>query len=139
MNRETMNRETMNRETMNRETIAALAWGGGIFAVALGASFARKLAYIDGDTVIRLVMGMNGLMIAYNGNRLPKAVVPSACAQRARRVGGCAMALSGLVFAGLFVFAPIPVAATVGTGAVMAGVAVTLGYSLWLHAKAKAV
>ena len=124
---------------MNRELIAALAWGGGIFAVALGATFARKLSYIDGDTVTRLVFGMNGLMIAYNGNRLPKAVVPSACAQRARRVAGWAMALSGLVFAGLFACAPIMVAATVGSGAVMAGVAVSLGYSVWLHAKAKAV
>ncbi len=124
---------------MNRELIASLAWGGGIVVLALGATFARKLGYIDGDTVTRLVIGMNGLMIAYNGNRLPKAVVPSVCAQRARRVAGWAMTLSGLVFAGLFVFAPIPVAATVGSGAVMAGVAVTLGYSLWLHAKMKAV
>ena len=124
---------------MNKELIAGLAWGGGIIALALGATFARKLGYTDGDTVTRLVIGMNGLMIAYNGNRLPKAVMPSASAQRARRVAGWAMALSGLVFAGLFVFAPIPVAAMVGSGAVMAGVAVTLGYSLWLHAKAKAV
>ena len=100
---------------MNKELIAALAWGGGIVALALGATFARKLGYIDGDTVMRLVMGMNGLMIASNGNRLPKAVVPSACAQRARRVAGWAMALSGLVFAGLWAFAPIPVAATVGS------------------------
>ena len=124
---------------MIKESTAALAWGGGIFAVALGATVARKLGYIDGDTVTRLVIGMNGLMIAYNGNRLPKAVVPSACAQRARRVAGWAMALSGLVFAGLFVFAPIPVAAAVGTGAVLAGGAGTLGYSVWLHAKATAV
>ena len=129
----------MNKDTMNKELIAALAWGGGIFAVALGATFARKLGSIDGDTVIRLVMGMNGLMIAYNGNRLPKAVVPSACAQRARRVAGWAMALSGLVFALEFAIAPIPVAAAVGSGAVFIGVAVALGYSLWLHAKAKAV
>jgi hypothetical protein len=124
---------------MNKELIAGLAWGGAILVVALGATFARKLGYIDGDTVTRVVIGMNGLMIASNGNRLPKAVVPGACAQRARRVAGWAMALSGLVFAGLFVFAPIPVAATVGSGAVMAGAAVTLGYCLWLHAKAKAV
>ena len=32
----------MNRETMNKELIAALAWGGAIFAEALGATFARK-------------------------------------------------------------------------------------------------
>ena len=124
---------------MNKELIAALAWGGGIIALALGATFARKLGYIDGDTVTRVVIGINGLMIAYYGNRLPKSVVPSACAHQAMWVGGWAMVLSGLVYAGLFVFAPIPVAATVGSGAVVAGLAVTLGYSLWLRAKAKAV
>jgi hypothetical protein len=57
---------------MNKELIAALVWGGGIIALALGATFARKLGYIDGDTVTRLVIGVNGLMIAYNGNRLPR-------------------------------------------------------------------
>ncbi|WZP00715.1 ammonium transporter [Isosphaeraceae bacterium EP7] len=129
----------MNEDAMKNEVILPLAWGGGIVAVALVATFARKLGYLDGDTVTRLVMAMNGLMIASNGNRLPKVVVPSACAQRARRAAGWSMALSGLVFAGLFVFAPIQVAAMVGSGAVMAGVAVTLGYSLWLHTRAKAV
>lgn len=73
---------------MQRELITGFAWGGSILALAIVATFARKLGYIDGDTVIRLVIGVNGLMIAYNGNRLPKAVVPSVCAQRARRVAG---------------------------------------------------
>ena len=90
--------------------IAPLAWGGGIVAVVLGATLARKLGYIDGDTVTRLVIGLNGLMIAANGNRLPKAVVPNAYAQRARRVAGWSLVLSGLVYAGLWAFAPIPVA-----------------------------
>jgi hypothetical protein len=123
---------------MQRELITGFAWGGSILALAIVATFARKLGYIDGDTVIRLVIGVNGLMIAYNGNRLPKAVVPSACDQRARRVAGWAMALSGLVYAGMFAFAPIPVAVMVGGGAVMTGVAVALGYRLWLNARAKA-
>jgi uncharacterized membrane protein len=128
----------MNKDTIKKELIAGVAWAGAMIAVALGAAFAHKQGYIDGNTKLR-VLSMNGLWIAYYGNRMPKAVVPSACASRARRVAGWAMALSGLVFAGLFLFAPIPVAATVGTGAVAAAVAVTLGYSLWVHGKAKAV
>jgi hypothetical protein len=32
----------MNRESMNKELIAALGWAGAIFAVALGATFARN-------------------------------------------------------------------------------------------------
>jgi len=124
---------------MNRELITSLAWAGGILALALGATLARKLGYIDGDTVTRLVIGMNGLMIASYGNRLPKSMVPSACARQVKWVGGWAMVLSGLVYAAVFVFAPIPVAVAVGCGAVVAGIAMTLGYSLWLRTRAKAV
>jgi hypothetical protein len=124
---------------MNKELMDGLAWGGGNVALALGATLARRLGYIDGDTVTRLVIGMNGLMIAYYGNRMPKAVVPSACARQVKRVGGWAMVLSGLVYTGLFMFAPVLVALRLGSLAVVAGIAVTLGYGLWLHARAKAV
>jgi hypothetical protein len=123
---------------MNKELIPSLAWGGGIIALALGATFARKLGYIDGDTVTRVVIGLTGLMIAANGNRLPKVVVPNAYAQRARRVAGWSLVLSGLVYAGLWAVAPIQVAIWGGSGAVVAGIAVTLGYCLSLRAKANA-
>ena len=128
----------MNKE-MKKELIGALAWAGVMFALALGAIFAHKLGYIDRDTVIRVVIGLNGLWMAWYGNRMPKAVVPSARAGQAQRVAAWSLVLSGLVYAGLCAFAPIPVAATVGTGAVVAGIAVTLGYCLSLRAKAKAV
>jgi hypothetical protein len=123
---------------MNKEVIGSLAWGVGIVALALGATFARKLGYVDGDTVTRVVVGANGLMIAWFGNRMPKAFVPSAWARQVRRVGGWSLVLSGLVYAGLWAFAPIPVAIAGGCGAVVAGIAVTLGYCLSLRAKAKA-
>jgi len=123
---------------MNKELIGALAWGGGIIALALGATFARKLGYVDGDTVTRVVIGINGLMIAWYGNRMPKAFVPSAQARQVTRVGGWSLVLSGLVYAGLWAFAPIPVAVAGGCGAILAGIAVTLGYCLSLRAKAKA-
>ena len=47
------------------------------------------------------------------------------------------MVLSGLIYAGLWAFAPISVATTAGTLAVFAGVAATLGYCLSLRSKAK--
>jgi hypothetical protein len=123
---------------MNKDLIGSLAWGVGILVLALGATLARKLGYMDGDTVTRLVIGANGLMIAWFGNRLPKAFVPSACARQARRVAGWSLFLSGLVYAGLFAFAPMPVAVAGGAGAVLAGIAMTVGYCLALRAKAKA-
>ncbi|WP_269713915.1 ammonium transporter [Caulobacter sp. NIBR2454] len=123
---------------MNKELVGSLAWAGGILAVALGASLARKLGYVDGDTVTRVVIGLNGLMIAWYGNRLPKTFVPSAGARQARRVAAWSLVLSGLVYAGLFAFAPIQVAVVGGCGAIILGIAVTFGYCLSLRDRAKA-
>jgi hypothetical protein len=123
---------------MNRDLVGSLAWGGGIVVLALCATFARKLGYIEGDTVTRLVIGTNGLMIAWFGNRMPKAFAPSAWARQVRRVGGWSLVLSGLVYSALWAFAPIPVAIAVGCGAVLAGIAVTLAYCISLRAKNKA-
>jgi hypothetical protein len=77
-------------------------------------------------------------MIAWYGNRMPKTVVPSAQARQARRVAAWSLVLSGLIYAGLWAFAPIPVAISGGTGAIVAGGAVTLAYCLSLRSKAKA-
>jgi len=123
---------------MNKDLIGNLAWGGGIVAVALAASLARKLGYADADTVTRLVIGLNGLMMAWNGNRIPKSFVPNANARRARRVAGWSLVISGLVYAALFAFAPLPVAIWGGAGAVLAGIAVTIGYCFSLQSRAKA-
>ncbi|WP_181444183.1 ammonium transporter [Pseudoxanthomonas sp. z9] len=123
---------------MNRELMADLAWGVGILVLALGATLARKLGYVDDETVKRLVMGAIGLMVAWFGNRMPKRFVPNAWARRATRVGGWSLALSGLVYAGLWAFAPTQVAVIGGCAAVLLGIAVTLAYCLSLRAKAKA-
>ena len=122
---------------MNKEVTGSLAWGGGIIALALGATLAQRLEFIDGDTVTRIVIGINGLMLTWYGNRMPKTIAPSANARQVARVGGWSMVLSGLAYAGLWAFAPIPVAVMGGCAAVVAGIAITLGYSLSLRAKAK--
>src|SRR5690606_8058078 len=118
--------------------VAYRAWAGGILVAALGASYMRKLGYIDQDTTTRVVIGLNGLMIAWIGNRMPKAVAPSAAVREVKRVGGWSMVLSGLVYAGLWAFAPIPVAVAGGCAAIILGIAVTFGYCLKLRGKAKA-
>ena len=123
---------------MNKQLTGNLAWGGGILAAALVASLTHKLGYIESDTVTRAVVGLNGLMMAWNGNRIPKSFVPSEQARRARRVAGWSLVLSGLVYAGLFAFAPLPVAVWGGTGAVLAGIVFTIGYCLSLQRKASA-
>jgi hypothetical protein len=129
----------MSKDTIHREMTEGLAWAGGMIALALGATLARRLGAIDADTVLRLVIGVNGLMVAWYGNRMPKTFVPSVRVQQAKRVGGWSMVLSGLAYAALWVFAPIRVATFGGCAALIAGIAVTVGYCLWLRAKAKAV
>ena len=123
---------------MNKELKVGLAWGGGIVALALAASLARKLGYVDQETVTRLVIGANGLMIAWYGNRIPKNFVPSARARGAQRVAAWSLVLSGLIYALLFAFAPLSVASWGGAGAVLTGIVVTFGYCLSLRGKAKA-
>jgi hypothetical protein len=125
------------KEESRKELSAAVVWAALMLGVALAAAYAHRQDYIDADMKIR-VIAMNGLWLAWYGNRIPKAFVPSACARQAKRVIGWSLVLSGLVYAGMFAFAPIPLAFTVGTGAMLAGIVVSLGYSLWLAAKAKA-
>jgi hypothetical protein len=122
---------------MNKELRAALVWGALLIPLALGMRLAREAGLVDADTVTRIVIGLNGLMIAWYGNRMPKAFVPSTCARKGTRVAGWSTVLSGLAYAGLFAFAPLPVAFTGGCAAVVAGIAVTLVYCLSLRAKGR--
>ncbi len=121
-----------------KDVAGNLAWGLAILAVALVGNWLRKRGVVDPDTLTRTVIGANGLMIAWLGNRLPKAFVPSACARRVRRFAGWSMAISGLVYAGLYAFAPLSVAFPVGCGVVVGGVVLTFAYCLAQRAKAKA-
>lgn len=123
---------------MKKELTKALAWAAAMLTLALIATFARRQGYIDADTAQRVVFVAIGLWMAWYGNRIPKTFAPSACARRAQRVSAWSMVLSGLIYTGLWAFAPFSVAIWVGSGAVLASVVFTLGYCLWLHAKAKA-
>ncbi len=118
---------------MKKDLTHSLAWGGGIIALALVATFARQRGYIDGDTASRIVLAVIGLMIAAYGNRAPKAFVPSAAARKANRVAGWSLVISGLIYAGLWAFAPFDVALIGGCGAVALGMIVTVLYCLSLR------
>jgi hypothetical protein len=123
---------------MNKHVVTDLGWGVGILVVALAATVARNMGLLDPETVTRVVIGLTGLMVASFGNRMPKSFVPDAMARQARRVAGWSMCLSGLVYAALWAFAPIPVAVVAGCSAIGLGIAVSVGHCLWLRARAKA-
>jgi hypothetical protein len=123
---------------MNKELLWSIRWGGGLIVLALAASAARKLGYIDAETTLRIVIGAIGLMTAAMGNRIPKTVVPGVSVYRAQRVAGWSMTLGGLVYAALWAFAPIQVATFGGVAALLIAMAVTVGYCLSLRHSAKA-
>lgn len=120
---------------MNKDVIQSLAWAGGILALALAASLARQQGFIGDEMTTRIVIVAIGLMIVWQGNRIPKTFVPDARARQAKRVAGWSLALSGLVYTGMFAFAPIWLAVILGCGAIMIGMAVTFGYCLSLRDK----
>ncbi len=123
---------------MNKDLIKSLVVAGGLIAVALVSTSARSMGLIDGDAVTRLVMGATGLMLVWYGNRMPKTFVPAAKARQVQRVGGWSMVLSGLIYAGLWAFAPLDLAFTAGCAVVVAGLVMTIGYCLSLRRKAVA-
>ena len=120
----------MNREEAKKEMIVGLAWGGSMVALALVMVVARKMGYVDQETVTRVVIGANGLMVAWYGNRLPKTFIANAGAREARRVSAWSQVLSGLAYTGLWAFAPMPVAIAGGIAVILAGFLVTVGYCL---------
>ena len=113
---------------MRSEVVPNLVVAGALVAAALAATAARQAGWIDADAVTRIVMGGTGLMLAWYGNRMPKRFVPAAAARRVNRVGGWSMAISGLIYGALWAFAPLDLALWLGCGAVMLGMAVTVGY-----------
>ena len=120
---------------MKKDILIGLAWAVGMITVSLAASALRKQGYIDQDTMLRVV-AMNGLMVAYYGNLAPKMVVPNARARQVNRFAGWSLALGGLVYAGFWAFAPLPLAKIAGTGALAAALILTLVYCLWLRGRA---
>lgn len=126
----------MNRETAMKEIRAGLIWAAGLLALAFVGTLARKAGYIDADRLTRLVASTTGLWLAWYGNRMPKTLVPAgACARKARRFSAWSMVVSGLAYAALWLFAPMPAAAIGGIAALLGGIAVTLTYCLTLRGK----
>ncbi|GAB2497559.1 hypothetical protein GCM10027084_08320 [Pseudoxanthomonas sangjuensis] len=133
-----MNANPVSRDAW-KNIRAALVIAGVQIGGALLLTFLRKQGVIDGETTTRGVMVLIGLGLAAYGNRMPKSLEgpppPSpglaATRQAVQRVGGWAMTLAGLAYAGLWAFASRDVALVGSLVVVGASVAVTLGYIAW--------
>lgn len=112
--------------------------GLGVAALIIGVSVAllgaQKLNLVDGDASLRFSMALSGLILAYYGNAVPKAVFRSARSAKVQRVAGWVFVLTGLVSAAAWVFAPLEIAFA-ATGVVAAGLVGVIGYTVSGHAR----
>lgn len=114
--------------------LAGVQLGGALLLV-----FANKHGLIDDETKTRGAMVLIGLCLAAIGNRMPKtmdgpppqSVSLAALRQSVLRLGGWALMLAGVVFAGLWAFAQRDVALVGSLTAVGAAMIVTIGGCAW--------
>ena len=101
----------------------------------------KPLGWIDGETATRGVMVLIGLMLVVIGNAMPKkqegppsqTVDEIAVRQSILRVGGWAMMLGGLIWVGLWAFAPRDLAQVGSIAAVGTSVVVMLAHTIWRY------
>ena len=114
--------------------LAVVQLGGALLLL-----LASKQGWIDDETRTRGVMVLIGLCLAAIGNRMPKtldgppprSVSLAALRQSVLRLGGSALMLGGVVFAGLWTFAPRDVAVVGSLTAIGAAMTVTIGGCAW--------
>lgn len=106
----------------------AIAGAVAMIAASIGLVLARKLGTIDGETVNRLFGVIIGIVFVVGGNTLPKErcdpKVAADCGptreQSLRRFAGWFIVLSGLAYAGVWLFMPAAHAKTVSLVIVVA-------------------
>jgi hypothetical protein len=123
---------------------SALILTGGMLAGTLLLTIAHKqFGLIDSETTTRGVMVLIGLMLVVVGNGMPKqqegpppqSVGEITTRQAITRVGGWAMTLGGLIWAGLWAFAPRDIAQWGSIAAVGTAVVIMIVYSIWRFGK----
>ena len=114
----------------------AIALAIFIIAAALGLRYAADAGWIGDEAAKRIMQVIIGLNLAGYANLMPKQLAPmrrspliEARMQSAVRVGGRAMTLAGLIYAGLWAFAPIWFADPASLVAVAAAMALMLAYA----------
>ncbi|HET9328770.1 MAG TPA: hypothetical protein VFQ05_18545 [Candidatus Eisenbacteria bacterium] len=113
----------------------------GLCLVVTGFGFAQRAGLLDVTTSRRLVGIVIGLMAVVTGNMLPKMRPLGATEQTAatvtasERSAGWIMVFIGLVFVGLFTFAPLELARSlspiVGLGGIAVIAADWIGVAIW--------
>lgn len=116
----------------------AIALAVFILGSALALRYAENAGMMGEDAARRTMQVLIGLMLAGYANLMPKqlgrargSAEAEARAQAALRVGGWSLTLAGLIFAGLWAFAPLALADVGSLVVVAAAMVVTVGYAIW--------
>jgi drug/metabolite transporter (DMT)-like permease len=107
-----------------------------LLTVAAGLTYARRMGWVDIDLPARGTMIASGMLVAIYGNAIPKAIrATSPGARSVQRVAGWAFVLSGLAYAAIWAFAPLPIAPDLSMSVLGAALAGVFGYGLWVRGR----
>lgn len=120
---------------------ALILAGSMLVGTALLTVAHKVFGLIDSETTTRGVMVLIGLMLVVTGNSMPKkqegppaqTVGEITTRQSILRVGGWAMMIGGLIWIGLWAFAPRDIAQVGSIAAVGTATLVMVVYSVWRY------
>lgn len=117
----------------------ALAFAAAMLVGAAGLRYAANLGLLGPDGTRRATQIVIGLALAVYANFMPKQTgrlrqpVVEQRTQTALRIGGWSFSLSGLIYAGLWAFAPLAIADIGSLIAVASAMVLTMGFAIWTY------
>ena len=129
---------------MTKPISSALKIAAFMLVSAFALRYAQHRELLSADAASRMIQVVIGLALAIQGNFMPKNVSRSrGCAtprmQSPLRIGGWAMTIAGLAYAGLSAFAPIAIANIAAITVVAAATLVMVAYFGWNLLKTRSV
>jgi hypothetical protein len=114
----------------------AVVMAGAILVSSAALVVMRKLGAIDHETSTRLLAAGFGLIVAFQGNAIPKTLTAlradrdrEARAQACRRRAGWTFLIAGLGYSAVWLLLPLPLAMPVSMAVLVIGIAGPLGWT----------
>jgi hypothetical protein len=114
----------------NGKLVTAIAIASTLIAVTLGLNWAEAEGLVGADMSVRTVIVLAGLVLAWYGNEVPKAIVHSERARTAKRFSGWVFTLAGLGSAAGGALLPVDLAITAELAVVGGGLLLVVLYCL---------
>lgn len=114
----------------NGKLVTAIAIASTLIAVTLGLNWAEAEGLVGADMSVRTVIVLAGLVLAWYGNEVPKAIVHSERARTAKRFSGWVFTLAGLGSAAGGALLPVDLAITAELVVVGGGLLLVVLYCL---------